>query len=228
MVETGSNFASMNSFQPHKILNNHFLLTVNRTIFWEEESLLILSDLHIGKSGHFRKHGIGIPQNMFSEDLQRLVAEIQFYKPSKLIIVGDLFHSHSNMEHELFLKWRNDLLHVEMHLVMGNHDILKKEWYAEASIVVHDCSLTIGDFVFTHDIACIEQLENKYYFSGHIHPGVVMRGTGKQSLTFPCFYFNKQFAVLPAFGRFTGTFNVAPQRGDNVFVLAKNSVIQIQ
>lgn len=218
----------MNHFQPHKLLNNHFLLTVNRTIFWEEERLLILSDLHIGKSGHFRKHGIGIPQNMFSEDLQRLVADIQFYKPLKLIIVGDLFHSHSNLEHDLFLKWRNDLLHIEMHLVMGNHDILKKEWYTEASIIVHDCSLTIGDFVFTHDISCLEQLEQKYYFSGHIHPGIVMRGVGRQSLTLPCFYFNKQFAVLPAFGKFTGTFNLAPQQGDHVFVLAKNSVIQIQ
>ncbi len=228
MVYTASNFAMMNQFQPHRILNNHFLLTVNRTIFWEEERALILSDLHIGKSGHFRKHGIGIPQNMYSEDLQRLVADVQFYKPLKLIIVGDLFHSHSNLEHDLFLRWRNDLLHVEMHLVMGNHDILKKEWYAEASIIVHDCSLTIGDFVFTHDVSCIEQIEQKYYFSGHIHPGIVMRGTGRQSLTLPCFYFNKQFAVLPAFGRFTGTFKLAPQHGDSVFVLAKNSVIQIQ
>jgi DNA ligase-associated metallophosphoesterase len=218
----------MNSFSPHLILNNHFLLTANRTIFWEEEKALILSDLHIGKSGHFRKHGIGIPQNMFSEDMQRLFADIQLYKPAKLIIVGDLFHSHSNKEHDLFLKWRNDLPHVEMHLVMGNHDILKKEWYAEAGIIVHECSLTISSFIFTHDISCLETIEDKYYFSGHIHPGITMRGIGKQSLSLPCFYFNKKFAVLPAFGRFTGTYPVLPQQGDAVFVLAKNSIIQLQ
>ncbi|HSN61423.1 MAG TPA: hypothetical protein VLR49_10840, partial [Ferruginibacter sp.] len=88
----------MNSHLPHIILNNHFLLSANRTIFWEEQKALILSDLHIGKSGHFRKNGIGIPQNMLSEDMQRLFAEIQFYNPSKVIIVGDLFHSHSNKE----------------------------------------------------------------------------------------------------------------------------------
>ncbi len=228
MVESGNTFTTMNQFQPHKILGNHFLLTLNRTIFWEEEKALILSDLHIGKSGHFRKHGIGIPQNMFSEDLQRLVSEIQFYKPNKLIIVGDLFHSHSNLEHDLFLKWRKDLPGIEMHLVMGNHDILKKEWYHEADIILHDCSLTVGDFIFTHDISCIEQVEEKYYFSGHIHPGIVIRGIGKQALTLPCFYFTRQFAVLPAFGRFTGTFNLAPQVGDDVFVLAKNSIIKFQ
>lgn len=120
------------------------------------------------------------------------------------------------------------MLQIEMHLVMGNHDILRKEWYTSASITIHDCSLNIGNFVFTHDIGCIEQLEDKYYFSGHIHPGIILKGIGKQSLTLPCFYFNKQFAVLPAFGKFTGTFNLAPQLGDSVFVLAKNSVIQIQ
>ena len=99
----------MNSFLPYHILNNNFLLSANRTIFWEQEKALILSDLHIGKSGHFRKNGIGIPQNMLSEDMHRLFAEIQFFQPKKLIIVGDLFHSHSNKEHDLFLKWRNDL-----------------------------------------------------------------------------------------------------------------------
>ena len=69
----------MNSFLPYHILNNNFLLSANRTIFWEQEKALILSDLHIGKSGHFRKNGIGIPQNMLSEDMHRLFAEIQFF-----------------------------------------------------------------------------------------------------------------------------------------------------
>jgi uncharacterized protein len=218
----------MNHYLPHSILDNQFLLTANRTIFWEEEKALILSDLHIGKSGHFRKHGIGIPQNMFSEDMQRLFADIQMYKPAKLIIVGDLFHSHSNREHDLFLKWRNDLLHVEMHLVMGNHDILAREWYAFAGITVHDCFLSIGSFVFTHDIGCVETLNDRYYFSGHIHPGITLHGMGKQSLRFPCFYFNKTFAVLPAFGKFTGTHPIQPGKGDAVFALAKNNVIKIQ
>ena len=182
----------MNTFLPYHILNNNFLLSANRTIFWEQEKALILSDLHIGKSGHFRKNGIGIPQNMLSEDMHRLFAEIQFFQPKKLIIVGDLFHSHSNKEHDLFLKWRNDLKDTEVHLVMGNHDILKKDWYEEAGIILHTGSLAIGALIFTHDICEAGDLDNTYCFSGHIHPGIIMKGIGKQLLRLPCFYFNKE------------------------------------
>lgn len=218
----------MHHFKPHIILNNHFLLTSNRTIFWEEERALVLSDLHMGKSGHFRKHGIGVPQNMFSEDMQRLFADIQFYNPVKLIIVGDLFHSHFNKEHDLFLRWRHDLALLQIDLVMGNHDILKKEWYAEAAIAVHDPELVIGNFIFTHDICDNDHRPGTYCFSGHIHPGITIRGVGKQALRLPCFYFNSKYAVLPAFGKFTGTYPINPQHGDAVYVLSQNSIIQVQ
>jgi len=218
----------MNTHLPHTLLNNHFLLSANRTAFWEEQKALILSDLHIGKSGHFRKNGIGIPQNMFSEDMQRLFAEIQFYNPAKVIIVGDLFHSHSNKEHDLFLKWRKNIMHIEMHLVMGNHDILKKEWYAEAGIIIHENALCIDPFVFTHDICTQQNPDTSYCFSGHIHPGIIMKGIGKQALRMPCFYFNKDYAVLPAFGKFTGMHPIKPTHSDAVFALAGNSILKIQ
>ncbi len=83
----------MFAFLPYKIFDETFLLSANRTVFWEEEKTLILSDLHLGKSGHFRKSGIAIPQNIFKEDMQRLLSEIKYFNASKLLIVGDLFHS---------------------------------------------------------------------------------------------------------------------------------------
>jgi DNA ligase-associated metallophosphoesterase len=218
----------MHQYILHEVLGNHFILSSSRIIFWEEEKALILSDMHIGKSGHFRKNGIGIPQNIFKEDMQRLFAEIQQYNPTKLIIVGDLSHSHSNKEFDLFVKWRKDLPHLEVHLVVGNHDIMAKQWYEEASIKIHEDCLSIGAFTFTHDISTCETSPGSYYFSGHIHPGIIMRGLGKQSLRLPCFYFGKRDAVLPAFGKFTGTFPVNPQKHDTVFAIAENKLIRIQ
>lgn len=124
----------MMDFIKHTILNNSFLLSAGRCIFWEEEKALILSDLHFGKTGHFRKNGIAVPQAIFKEDIQRLVAQIQFFKPVQLIIVGDLFHSHANKEMNLFVKWRNDFAQLSIKLIIGNHDILPAEWYSEANI----------------------------------------------------------------------------------------------
>lgn len=218
----------MNFFLPHIIADQHFLVTADRTIFWEEKKSLILSDLHLGKSGHFRKNGIGIPQNMFQEDMHRLLHNIQHFNAEQLIIVGDLFHSHNNKENDLFLRWRNDIPSVQIQLVMGNHDILSKDWYSNANIHLHVGSLQIEGFVFMHDMQNIIIDEQHYYFSGHIHPGVVMRGKGKQVLRFPCFHFLSNQAVLPAFGRFTGIHPIEAKKEDQVYVLAENNVFQLQ
>ena len=218
----------MSVLSPHIILNNTFLLSANRCIFWVEEKILILSDLHFGKTGHFRKSGIAIPQEIFKEDLQRFVTQLQVFKPLQVIIIGDMFHSHSNKEHDFFLKWRQDFSEIPIHLVKGNHDILKESWYKLADITIHSCELTIGDFVFVHDFNDCTIPEHGYIFSGHIHPGITIRGAGKQSLHFACFYFAKQYAVLPAFSKFTGTYKIEPKAGEAVFILAEQSVVKLK
>ena len=209
----------MQQLIPQTILNNTFLLSSDRCIFWEEEKILILSDLHLGKTGHFRKEGIAVPQAVLKEDLQRFVTLLQNFKPNKIFIIGDMFHSHANKELDFFLKWRKDFASLSMQLIKGNHDILKADWYVEAGIEVINEQLTVGNFIFAHDITDCKLQEGQYAFSGHIHPGIAISGLGKQSLRFPCFYFGKQYAVLPAFGRFTGTYPVKPKRGETVYAI---------
>lgn len=202
-------------------------LSASRCILWEEESVLVVSDLHFGKSGHFRKSGIGIPQNIFKNDLQRLFSQIEFFKPKILLVTGDMFHSAANKELDLFLKWRNDISYVEFYLIKGNHDILDKGFYKKAGIQVFANKLSVGNFCFTHDVAsaCDEKL---FTFSGHIHPGIKMDGLAAQSLMLPCFYFGKKYAVLPAFSQFTGLSKMKPLVNDHVFAIVENEIIKIQ
>ena len=203
-------------------------LSASRCIFWEDESILIVSDLHFGKSGHFRKSGIGIPQHIFKNDLQRLFSQIEFFKPKILLVTGDMFHSAANKELDLFLKWRNDASYLEIYLVKGNHDILNKDFYKKAGIQVFTNKLTVGDFCFTHDVASACDDEKLFIFSGHIHPGIKMNGLAAQSLMLPCFYFGKKYAVLPAFSQFTGLSKVKPSANDHVFAIVENEIIKIQ
>ena len=206
----------------------HLWLSPERSIFWEEAKALIVSDSHFGKTGHFRKSGIALPQNVFLEDLQRLFNLLQFYKPEQLIVVGDLFHSRSNKEHLLFEKWRNDFTQLEVLLVKGNHDILNEAWYKGCRITVHHDKLCIDEFCFCHDACDNEQEEGKYIFSGHIHPGVKIRGMAKQSLSFPCFYFTEKYCVLPAFSKFTGLALIRPGTGENVFAIVENDLLKLK
>ena len=210
----------------HKIHDQKLWLTGERSIFWEEEKALIVSDLHFGKTGHFRKSGIAVPQTIYKEDLQRLVSLLNYFNPQQLIVVGDFFHSHENTELEWFKKWRNDFPLLNIKLVKGNHDILKDHWYKDAGIDLVEKELQIHSFLFIHD-RC-EEHEDTYTFCGHIHPGIHLQGLGRQSLRFPCFYFGRDHCILPAFSRFTGVALIEPQQNDHVFAVVENKLIQMQ
>jgi uncharacterized protein len=213
---------------PHIVKGNNFWLSSQRCVFWEEKNALIVCDLHIGKAGHFRKAGIPISQRVYTEDLQRLLAAVLFFKVETLIIVGDLSHSHSNKELDLFLRWRGDFPSLKIHLVKGNHDILSEAWYRECQIIVHHDKYCIDDFCFCHDACLAEQEKGSYVFSGHIHPGVKIRGMAKQALSFPCFYFTEKYCVLPAFSKFTGLALIRPAEDESVFAIVENDIMKLR
>ena len=222
----------------YRIREQQLWLSSDRCIFWEEEKALIVSDLHFGKTGHFRKSGIAVPQAVYKEDLQRLLSQIQYFQPQQLIIVGDLFHSHANKELDLFRKWRENFPYLIIHLIKGNHDILKDDWYSTADIRLTTDNLLMNNFHFIHDITnnasgllnryAHQPATGNYFFSGHIHPGIRIDGAGRQSLCFPCFYFGKNYAVLPAFSRFTGVALIAPEKNENVFAIVEDKIVQLQ
>jgi DNA ligase-associated metallophosphoesterase len=206
-----------------------FWLTAERCLFWEEERLLIVSDLHFGKTGHFRRSGIPVPPSVYMEDLQRLFQQVQYFQPHELIFVGDLFHSRPNLEHGLFHKWRKDLHSLPMHLVMGNHDLHSKKDHEGLDLIIHEESYTRGEFTFVHDLSSspLQPHPSPYFITGHIHPGIRLKGKGRQSFRFPCFYFTPRVAVLPAFSRFTGMALIEPNREDDVFAIVENKLIQV-
>lgn len=161
--------------------------------------------------------------------MHRLFSLIQFFKPKTLIIAGDMFHSTVNKELAFFLKWRNDISHIDIILIKGNHDILTSSFYNEANIQIYKKHFSLNPFCFTHDIKeeCDDEHKKLFTFSGHIHPGIKMRGAGRQSIYLPCFYFTREYAVLPAFSLFTGLAKLSPLPSDHVFVLAGDNVLEM-
>jgi DNA ligase-associated metallophosphoesterase len=190
---------------------------------------MIVSDTHFGKTGHFRKSGIAVPQQVYKEDLQRFFSLATDLKPERILVVGDFFHSTDNEEHNLFLRWKNDFNSLQITLIKGNHDILGNTWYENAGIQLIEDFYEIGQFRFQHDPAENDFLvkENTFVFSGHVHPGIQMRGIGKQSLRFPCFYFTQNQCILPAFSKFSGLAIVKPKKQDQVYAIANDNIIKL-
>lgn len=217
---------------PLSVIKNsqHLWLSPLRVVYWEERKAVILSDLHFGKTGHFRKSGIAVPQQAYKEDLHRLLEVWHHFNPEEMIVVGDMFHSHDNKELDLFLKWRDNFPSLRIQLVKGNHDILHAAWYEKAAIRLYQGSLILAPFHFVHDPSQVEKNRKAappFYFSGHLHPGILVSGGGKQSLRFPCFHFTEHHCVLPAFGSFTGLAMVSPEPGDAVYAIVEQTLIQV-
>lgn len=192
-------------------------------VYWKNENILIISDLHFGKITHFRKHGAAVPHGAILQNIERLDALVLAYQPKQICFLGDLFHSHLNPEWNLFEQWVKTQ-NANLLLIRGNHDIIAPGHYTDLGIACID-QWPIGPFVFTHEPeACIDA----FNIAGHIHPAVRLAGPGRQRLKLPCFFKKTHQLILPAFGAFTGTYTVSPDPGDAVFVLAEGQVIALK
>lgn len=198
------------------------VLSPEKTIFWTKESLLIVSDMHLGKAGHFRKSGVAVPAHIHFGDLSRLGLLIDRFQPKQIAFLGDLFHSDYNIDWDYFCDWLKTYPHIQFILVKGNHDILYKIDYLNAGLELTD-ELKLEPFSFSH-----EKIESRHYnLSGHVHPSVQLRGKARQGLRLPCFYFSENHALIPAFGSFTGFVSVTPSRSDQIYVIAENQIIKV-
>lgn len=201
-------------------------LLAEKAIYWEKHKALLIADLHIGKSGHFRKNGIAVPKEVNRSNLENLSSVIEKTSAEHLVILGDLFHSEINKEWRQFIEWRKQYSELEVSLAIGNHDILEKEHY-DSGVINLFKKVTMGPFLMVHDLNEFNMPDknDRYLLSGHIHPAVKLKGKGRQGLKLPCFYFNKNYGILPAFGGFTGTHVIEPQESNKVFVIADSNVL---
>lgn len=202
------------------------VLLPEKGIWFPHYKTLLISDIHLGKGAHFRKAGIPIPQALAQEDLACLSDLIAQFKPLQLIFLGDLFHSDVNNDWDWFCLWR-DLHHdIELVLIKGNHDILPIGFYDNLCIKVIEEG-SIGPFILKHDKPKNLPNTHGYLICGHIHPGIKLRGKGRQSVTVPCFWFGRDYAILPAFGKFTGKAELKIQKDEIVFAIAGQKVLPV-
>ena len=57
-------FEFLGTHHTYQLLGQNFSVHSEKGLFWEEQHALIISDVHLGKAGHFRKHGVPIPRQI--------------------------------------------------------------------------------------------------------------------------------------------------------------------
>jgi len=204
-------------------INNHtFILHPLSVVFWKQKSMLIISDVHLGKVSHFRKFGAAVPQKAIQMNFDLMTEAVRRFSPKTICFLGDLFHSSINNEWHLFETWIAEQ-DADVVLVEGNHDIISPLRYEKIGVSVVP-EIQADGFLLTHHP---EEREGFFNFSGHVHPAVRLRGAGRQTLRLPCFYKSNTQMIVPAFGQFTGHFTISPKKSDKIFAVTKEAVFEV-
>jgi len=193
-------------------------LSSYKSLWYNDYKALIISDLHAGKTQHFRKHGIPLPTGSLNQDLKKIDELISYYKAKNLYVTGDFFHSDYNSEFEEIKQWRASRGHVNMELIKGNHDIISNHNYKKIDIKVTDRRQDVGDLVLIHEHKDYDNMgDNKLVVSGHLHPRIILYTKSRQYIKMSCFLLRGNNMLMPAFGSFTGGYNIKPIKGDRIF-----------
>lgn len=181
-------------------------------LWWDEQRLLIVADLHLEKGAAYARRGQIVPPYDTVETLARLSLLIQRLEPAAVIALGDSFHDGEGAEN-LAQSDRDTLaaLMAGRHWiwVAGNHDPDRPAGLGG------DCvdSLALGKLVFRHEPqAGLAEGE----IAGHLHPCARVYGRGK-SVRRKCFAGDGMRMIMPAFGAYAGGLDIRDHAFDGLF-----------
>lgn len=196
-------------------------------VYWPDQQMLLVADLHLGKDATFRSASIGVPRGSTQGTLQSLSDMLACCDARELVILGDLFHARSSLSKETihdFESWLGRHAKLEMTLVRGNHDRHVGHLPSRWGLSIIEESLNIDRVLLTHvPTACSEG--NDLVIAGHLHPADVVTVGGESTGKLPCFWLNQGCLTLPACGQFTGTAKIRRQPNDQVWLIADDRVV---
>lgn len=185
------------------VAGTEFLATADGALVWLEESLVVVSDLHLEKGSSFAERRMLLPPYDTSATLARLTKLLARFAAKRLIFLGDSFHDR-RADTRIALRDREVLSHClqrrEVFWIAGNHDPDPPAGFAGTATP----ELAIGPVLFRHEPTPDAEPGE---IAGHLHP-VARVATRGRSLRRRCFAGDGTRAVLPAFGAYAGGLNV--------------------
>jgi DNA ligase-associated metallophosphoesterase len=172
-------------------------------LYWPEERLLIVADLHLEKGSSYAERGVLLPPYDTAATLARLAHVIARYAPRAVVALGDSFHDGGGPARVLDgdrATLRDLQRGRDWIWIAGNHD-------PEPSSAVGGsfaATLALGALLFRHEPEA-NAVEGE--IAGHLHPVARVSGRGR-TVSRRCFASDGQRMVMPAFGAYAGGLNV--------------------
>lgn len=180
-----------------------FLADPSGALFQEDESTLLVADLHLEKGSSLARRGSMLPPYDTAATLAALAEVVARYEPRRIVALGDSFHDPyaasrlcaADLERLRALQAGREWLWLT-----GNHDPLPPENLA--GVVRPEWQL--GPVTLRHE----PKPEHRgAEMAGHLHPVARVVGTSGISRR-RCFLSDGHRCILPAFGAYAGGLNI--------------------
>jgi uncharacterized protein len=172
-------------------------------LFWEDEKLLVVADLHLEKGSAFAARGVLLPPYDTASTLARLNSLVERYCPRLVIALGDSFHdgdgasrmAETNRVALTGLQRGRDWIWLA-----GNHDPDPADGIGGS----FTDTLALGPLTFRHEPSASA---HDGEIAGHLHPLARVARRGR-AVRRRCFASDGQRLIMPAFGAYAGGLNV--------------------
>ncbi len=194
------------------VLDVDFVADPAGALFWPEENLLVVADLHFEKGSAFAARRVFLPPYDTAATLAALARLISLYAPNCVVALGDSFHDRQaggrigaeDRDAIRALQRRRDWIWIA-----GNHDPVLPDGLGGET----KTQIALGAIVFRHEPAAGAAVGE---IAGHLHPVAKVAGHGG-SVRRRSFVSNGARCVLPAFGAFAGGLNLFDAAFEPVF-----------
>ncbi len=167
-------------------------------LFWPDQDLLCVSDLHLGKAERRARLGEApLPPYETQDTLSRLEKDLKTTKASTVVCLGDSFDDHAAAEAlpEAAKIWISALQAGRRWIwIEGNHDPGPVDLGG-----THLSELPLPPLTFRH----IAREGQSGEISGHYHPKTTLNLRGR-TITRPAFLVDTDRVIMPAYGTYTG------------------------
>ncbi len=181
-------------------------------LYWPEEGLLVVADLHLEKGSSYATRGVLLPPYDTAATLAKLGALVARYAPKFVVALGDSFHDGGGPERVS----QNDRAMLgslqrgrDWIWIAGNHDPEPVRDLGGVSAAMFG----VGPLVFRH---APEREPTDGEIAGHLHPVARVSGRGR-TVSRRCFASDGKRMVMPAFGAYTGGLNIRNAAFADVF-----------
>lgn len=221
-VVAGSALARERAEERVGVAGTTFVADPAGALFWPEERLLVIADLHLEKGSAFAARGVFLPPYDTATTLARLSRLVERYMPRLVIALGDSFHDGGGPVR------MDDISRVELKALQRGRDWL---WIAGN----HDPNpaeniggqfageLALGALTFRHQPSS-KKADGE--IAGHLHPSARVAQRGRV-VSRRCFASDSGRMIMPAFGAFTGGLNIRDRAVVSVFGTLSFTVLML-